>query len=296
MCVTGWRVDPGFCDLLPVEITSVTGVQLTDRQRVEAEVYNARVRESSAALRDDDLTVDAAIPPFPNREHVDFLSFALSRLGDVRGRRLLEVGIGSGALSVHLALRGAQVTGIDVAEENVVVARRRATVNGVAEKTSFRVVPVEQLDDADATYDGVIGNQVLHHFELPIAMANIHRMLRPGGRALFCEPVLLLPQGLRRLRDSGPVKRVFPRKVDTPTERSISPGDVAVIRQVFPEARLRPFQIFARIQNFIELDDAWFARIEGIDRRILHTFPALTPLARFVVFELSVASTGEEDR
>src|SRR6266545_2519179 len=142
-------------------------------------------------------------------------------------------------------------------------------VNGVAEHTDFRVVPVEQLADPDATYDGVIGNQVLHHFELPIAMANIRRMLRPGGRALFCEPVLLVPESLRRLRDSAPVKRVFPKKVDTPTERSISPEDVTIIRRVFPEARLRPFQIFARIQNFIELDDAWFGRIEGFDRRIL---------------------------
>jgi 2-polyprenyl-3-methyl-5-hydroxy-6-metoxy-1,4-benzoquinol methylase len=279
-----------------VESTAVTELQLTDRQRVEADVYNARVRDSFAAVRDDDLTVDASVAPFPNREHVDFLSFALSRLGDVRGRRILEVGIGSGALSVHLALRGARVTGIDVAEENVVVARRRATANGVAEQTDFRVVPVEQLADPDATYDGIIGNQVLHHFELPIAMANIRRMLRPGGRALFCEPVLLMPESLRRLRDSGPVKRVFPKKVDTPTERSISPDDVAIIRQVFPTARLRPFQLFARLQNFVELDDSWFGRIESIDRRMLRTFPALTPFARFVVFELSPAPTGEGRR
>jgi 2-polyprenyl-3-methyl-5-hydroxy-6-metoxy-1,4-benzoquinol methylase len=274
----------------------MTGVELTDRQRVEAEVYNARVRDSSAALRDDDLRVDASTPPFPNREHVDFLSFALSRLGDVRGRRILEVGIGSGALSVHLALRGAHVTGIDVAEENVVLAQRRAAINGVAERADFRVVPVEQLDDPDRTYDGVIGNQVLHHFDLPIAMANIRRMLRPGGRAVFCEPVLLVPDSLRRLRDSAPVKRILPKKVDTPTERSLSPDDVAVIRRVFPDARLRPFQLFARIQNFVDLDDAWFGRVERLDRRILRTFPSLTPFARFVVFELSAAAASEEGR
>ena len=296
MRVPRWRLGTGLCILLPLEVTAVSGVQLTDRQRVEADVYNARIRDSSAALRDDDLAVDSVIPPFPNREHVDFLSFALSRLGDVRGRRLLEVGIGSGALSVHLALRGAQVTGIDVAEENVVVARRRATVNGVAERTDFRVVPVEQLADPDATYDGMIGNLVLHHFELAIAMANIRRMLRPGGLALFCEPVLLMPESLRRLRDSAPVKRVFPKKVDTPTERSISPDDVSVIRRVFPEARLRPFQLFARLQNFVELNDAWFGRIEDFDRRILHTFPGLTPFARFVVFELSATPASEVDR
>ena len=46
---------------------------LTERQRVEASVYDARVRAALASVSDADLAVDADVPPYPNREHVDFL-------------------------------------------------------------------------------------------------------------------------------------------------------------------------------------------------------------------------------
>ena len=269
------------------------GIALTDRQRIEATVYDARVRESLAGLRDEDLIVDRTKPPFPNREHVDFLSFALDRIGQLAGARVLEVGSGTGALSVYLALRGAQVTGIDISEENCRLARRRAAANGVTERVRFVAVPIEQLDDEAGSYDAIIGNQVLHHFELPVAMPNIGRLLRPGGTALFCEPVLLLPDALRRLRDSGPVKRIVPKKVDTPTERSVSMEDIRTIRRTFPGVRLHPFQLLARLQNFVDLPDRVFAILEAADRRLLR-LPGVTRLCRFAVFEVTgaVGRTG----
>lgn len=260
---------------------------LTERQRIEAEVYNARVREAMAAITDAELRVDARRPPYPNREHVEFLDFALARFGDPAGRRILEVGSGTGALSVYLALRGAQVTGIDVSEENAELSRRRAAVNGVSERTDFRAVPVEQLDDPDGSYDAIIGNQVLHHFELEEAMPNIRRLLRPGGVAVFCEPVLLLPDSLRQLRDTWLVKKALPKRVDTPTERSVSMGDVEIIRRVFPDAKVHPFQLLARVQNFVELSDFWFGFLSSLDRQLLRRFAAVQPLSRFVVFELA---------
>lgn len=267
------------------------GIALTERQRIEANVYDARVRENLAGIRDEDLLIDRSRPPFPNREHVEFLSFALDRIGELAGAHVLEVGSGTGALSVYLATRGAQVTGIDISEENCRLAERRAAVNGVTALARFVAVPIEQLDDAAGSYDAIIGNQVLHHFELPIAMPNIGRLLRPGGRGLFCEPVLLLPGALRTLRDSGPVKRVIPKKVDTPTERSVSMEDVATIRRTFPGVKLHPFQLLARLQNFVHVPDKAFSVLEALDRRLLR-LPAVSRLSRFVVFE--VTGTGRE--
>ena len=266
---------------------------LSERQRIEAAVYDERVRASLAALSDDDLRVSAAQPPYPNREHIDFLDFTLSRLGPLSRARVLEVGFGTGALSVYLALQGAMVTGIDVSAETVAVARRRAEVNGVADRTDFRAVPIEGLDDPTGTYDAIIGNQVLHHFELDVAMPNIGRLLRPGGRALFCEPVMLLPDWTRSLRGSRVVTRFAPRRVDTPTERSVSPRDVRAIRHTFPAVRLHPFQLLARLQNFVALGDRAFAALEGVDR-ILLRIPALRGLCRFVVFEVAAQNAMEE--
>ena len=268
------------------------GHDLTERQRVEASVYDERVRATLAAISDDELRVRVDTPPYPNREHVDFLDFALARIGPIAGARVLEVGCGTGALSVYLALNGARVTGIDVSEENVRIAERRARVNGVSDRATFRAVPVEALADPDGSYDAVIGNQVLHHFELDEAMPNIGRLLRAGGRALFCEPVLLLPDWLRRIRDDRRVVRFIPKKVDTPTERSVSSSDVRAIRRVFPDVRLHPFQLFARLQNFTELSDATFRSLERVDRVALRA-PFLRRLSRFVVFEVAAGVAVE---
>jgi len=266
------------------------GIARTDRQRIEANVYDSRVRESLAGIRDEDLIIDRERPPFPNREHVDFLSFALDRIGELAGARILEVGSGTGALSVYLAARGAQVTGIDISEENCRLAERRALLNGVTARARFVAVPIEQLDDQAGSYDAIIGNQVLHHFELPLAMPNIGRLLRPGGRGLFCEPVLLLPSLLRRVRDSRPIKRIVPKKVDTPTERSVSMEDVTTIRRTFPGVKLHPFQLIARLQNYVDLPDRVFATLEALDRRLLR-LPGVSRLCRFVVFEVTGTGT-----
>ncbi|HLQ61009.1 MAG TPA: class I SAM-dependent methyltransferase [Candidatus Acidoferrales bacterium] len=265
---------------------------LSHRQRVEAAVYDARTREHFAALTDAGLVVDAARPPFPNRDHVDFLGFALDRLQPLAIKRVLEAGCGTGALSVYLALRGARVTGVDVSAENIALARRRAAVSGA--EVDFRAVAVELLDDADASYDAIIGNQVLHHFELGEAMPNLRRLLRPGGQAVFCEPVLLVPDWLRRIRDSRAVTRFLPRLVDTPTERSISPGDVEVVRGTFPELRLHPFQLLTRIANFRPLGDAGFGRLSRVDRFLLKRVPPCRRACRYAVFELCPDPTTKE--
>lgn len=268
---------------------------LTQRQRIEADFYNARALEV-LRIGDEELRIDASIPPFPNHEHTDFLSAALNALGDVRDKRLLELGCGSGTISVWMALRGAVATGIDVSDQTLEIARRRGAVNGVSNRVTFKAVPAEQLDEADGTFDRIIGNQVLHHFDLPSTMPNIRRLLKPGGRAVFCEPVLLIPERFRNVRDSGLTTRVFPRRVDTPTERSLSAADINLICHELPGARVTPFQVLTRIQNFIGLNEDWFKRLSTIDRLLLRWAPGTPFLCRFVVIDYSRPQTEPGDQ
>lgn len=263
----------------------------TIRQRHEAEVYDARATELARALDDADLLVDAAHPPYPNREHVEFLDFLFGRLGDVRGKRILEVGCGSGTISTYLALRGAESVGVDVSDGMLALARRRAEVNGVAERTTFLASPVEDLAEPDASFDAVLANQVLHHLDLPRAMPNIARLVGDRGEALFVEPVLFVPDWVRRARYSRAVTRFFPSRADTPDERSVDLQDLATIRNAFTRSEIRPFQLTARLQNFVTLGDATFARLEHLDRRLLEV-PGAWHLARYVVLVLSGAAPG----
>ena len=76
---------------------------------------------------------------------VDEVSFSLrprerfGLAGDLKGKKVLEVGCGEGVASVQLAYCGAVVTGIDISEQSIRVARRRAALQGVA--AAFEVSP-----------------------------------------------------------------------------------------------------------------------------------------------------------
>ena len=258
----------------------------TQRQRNEAAVYDARARAFAEQVSDDDLRLDPAVPPYPNREHVEFLDLLLAEIGDLTGARVLEVGCGGGALSTWLAMQGAEVVGLDVSDETLELARRRAAVNGVSDRVEFRCCPVEDADDADGSFDAVIGNQTLHHLELAEAMTVVRRLLRPGGRAVFAEPVLLLPEIARTVRGSRPVRRFFPERTDTPDERSLGTAELAVVRAPFETSTVHEFQLLGRLQNFTELSDSGFARLERIDRVLLRRLPVSRRLCRYVVLVL----------
>ncbi|SMG39644.1 Methyltransferase domain-containing protein [Paraburkholderia susongensis] len=100
---------------------------------------------------------------------------------DVRpDSRFLDVASGPGYLAAAAAQRGADVTGVDVAEAMVEYAR------GLYPSLTFRVGSAEDLPFADGSFDAVGISFGLFHFARPEkALAETFRMLRPGGRVAF---------------------------------------------------------------------------------------------------------------
>ena len=99
------------------------------------------------------------------------------------GGVLLDVGCGPGTITVDLARRLApgRVVGLDASTEIVEHAASLAAAERVHNAT-FQAGDVYALDFADATFDIVHAHQVLQHLADPVAaMAEIHRVLRPGG-------------------------------------------------------------------------------------------------------------------
>lgn len=260
---------------------------LEDRHDHEAEIYDAMAQRLLADWDDDEHRVDPDRIPFHNREHVDYLTKAIDRIRPLQGRRILEVGAGGGSLAVWLAQQGAEVVGIDVSAGILEVAARRAEVSGVADRTTFVHSPIETYEDPGGRFDAVIGNNVVHHFELDLAMANLGRLLDPTGTAVFCEPVLFIPEVFRTVRNSAPVTRFFPMHTHTPDERSLNRDDLAVIARHFDGVDWEPVQLLCRIQNFVELSDPVWNRLEAIDRTVLARVPASRSLCRMIVLSLT---------
>jgi SAM-dependent methyltransferase len=103
----------------------------------------------------------------------------LDLVGDVRGRRVLDLGCGAGHLAAELAGRGAHVTGVDGSERLLRHARAR-----LGDDADLRRHDLERpLDCAgDATFDGVVAALVLHHVDARAQLlAEVRRVLRPGG-------------------------------------------------------------------------------------------------------------------
>jgi SAM-dependent methyltransferase len=103
----------------------------------------------------------------------------------------LEVGCGTGLFLEQVAASGATVRALDLSTD--LLARARARVAS-RPNVALQCGNAEQMPYPDATFDAVYGSSVLHHLDLERALAEVFRVLRPGGRIVFTEPNLLNPQ------------------------------------------------------------------------------------------------------
>jgi SAM-dependent methyltransferase len=102
---------------------------------------------------------------------------ALCREGDLSGRRVLDVGCGTGRLSELLDRRGATVWGVDPSAEMLAVARRR-----LPRRVGLKVGRAEELPFRDGWFERAVLWLVVHLVNRPVAFEDVHRILGAGGR------------------------------------------------------------------------------------------------------------------
>ena len=211
-----------------------------------------------------------------------------AQLGDLTGRKVLELGSGAGEGAVYFALQGADVTATDLSPGMLQVVRKVAEHHNTHVKTN--VCSADDLSDFDdESFDVVYGANLLHHVDIEKCLDEVKRVLRPGGLAAFWDPLAHNPviNAYRRManevrtEDEHPIRR---SEMDYFTDRFAT-----VQRQFFWLTTLSIFLKFYLIDRVHPNQDRywkriisrepelrrWYKPLAAFDRTLLTVFPFL---------------------
>lgn len=109
----------------------------------------------------------------------------------------LEVACGSGGVTCQLASEtGASGVGVDINPHGIAAASRRAERNGQTSRVAFQIVDASRpLPFADESFDVVLCNDSINHLaDRAAVLQDWYRVLRPGGRLLVTDPIVVTGQ------------------------------------------------------------------------------------------------------
>lgn len=197
---------------------------------------------------------------------------------------VLDYGCGQGEMALRYLHAGAKkVYGIDISERYIRAAIDRMRSAGVNEDSyEFCVMDAHNLKFDNEYFDSVIGNGILHHLDIPVAINEIKRVLKNTGFAMFQEPLIGTP--LMRLF------RILTPSARTPDERPLSESDLKLLESMFDIAEsycfgavtapvaaftsliLRPFPHNVLVKFFDKLERKW---LTSKDMRHFHQYVVL---------------------
>lgn len=257
-------------------------MDLRERETHEIEAYEAALRETHVddeSLRISEYSIRRYSAPMSvKRLPVDMLFKILAPVTDMR---VLDCGCGDGEFSTIIGLLGASVTGIDISERLTGIARRRAAINGVADRVRFVRCSIHDMPFSTGSFDIAFGKGVLHHVDIESAGREIHRVLKAGGRAVFEEPVALSGL-LLRIRQSAPVSGLVKINKITPDERPLTASDIALFSSYFRANQVHYLQLLSRLDRFFRSARAldW---LNAIDTGVMRMLPVLRRYGRLAI-------------
>jgi len=165
-------------------------------------------------------------------------------LGEISGKRILECGCGTGWMSVLFARAGAEVWSFDITKEMVDRAQRAAEVNKLGDRIHPEEMTFEAMSYPDEFFDFAVGFGVLHHVELEGSRNELYRVLKPGGVAIFNEPL-----GHNLLLEFARKYLPYPGKDGHPTDIPLKMDHIELFAKPFKRYTMTPYHLFSMIES-----------------------------------------------
>lgn len=198
-------------------------------------------------------------------------------LGDLSNKHVLEYGCGLGQMTSLLAKNSAKVTSFDLSINSVNYTKKRAQLNHVDGKIELAVSAGESLPFASESFDIIFGKAILHHLNVHHGWYDLYRMLKPGGRAVFIEPIGMNPI-LNFIRDHVPYPNKNPRGADSP----LIYDEIQAWGKGFREFRYREIQLLSMLERGLGRTIR-LKPLRNLDAFLLRHFPFLRKYCRYVV-------------
>ena len=227
--------------------------------------------------------------------------FILEKLGDIRGKSILDLGCGIGESSVYFAKQGGICTAADYSPGMLEVAMKVAEKNGVSIKTA--VTNAMDIKMEDNSFDIVYAANLLHHVEPEKALMEIHRVLKPGGKACFWDPL-----------KHNPIINIYRRMASEVRSEDEHPLDIKIldfIRSIFKEVEFDTFWLctlwiflrFYLIERVNPNDERYWKKIIYDEERIRNRYlflekidkclKKLIPFSRRYAWNIAVVATKQ---
>jgi SAM-dependent methyltransferase len=192
----------------------------------------------------------------------------MSFLGAIRGKRLLLCGVGPEA--VVFARAGAEVYGFDISEIQIEAVRNLARRVGLRDHIHVQAMSFEQLHYPDAFFDLAYGAAILHHVDLVAGAKELRRVLKPGARAAFIEPL-----GTNPLLEFARHHLPYREKHRTADERPLNYRDIERFTHDFASSRYSEFSLLAMLRRRVVTSQRLIGVLEETDKVVLGHLPWL---------------------
>ena len=165
----------------------------------------------------------------------------LSRLGDIKGKKILELGSGAGEGAVYFAKQGAAATATDISAGMLRVAEKLAQKHNV--KIDTKQCISTALPFEDGTFDVVYAANLLHHVDIEATLKEARRVLKKGGTFVSWDPLIYNP--------AINYYRKIATKVRTEDEHPLRMKDIDAAKRVFSKVRTE-FTWFLTLLIFVK--------------------------------------------